>query len=226
MTVCAATVSIGGVLAALTALALVVVVIAGLVLVPRLYVKAEKRRYVSSLDRGEVSPATHYYDPLGCWLLRAFSALYVLLAPVLFAPVPSYSTERGHPTEILLIRIGAGVGIAWSIFAWHLAGRLGVYVSADGIMIRNRFGLRRRRVSWGDIARFFPQASITPVVCTELRSGGRIRMPLVQGRKMRWQTGASRDIVAVLNADLARIGMASPIMDLASASQQAACREP
>jgi hypothetical protein len=123
-----------------------------------------------------------------------------------FAQIPSYSTLSGHTAQIVLLRIGAGAIAVLSVFLWRMGGKLGVQTTAEGIDVRAGFGFRRRSVPWSEIRSFIARRSITPVVCADLRSGDLVKTPLVQRRRMRWHSGASRDIVSILNADLAREG--------------------
>lgn len=150
---------------------------------------------------------TFYFDPIGRWGLRLFCAIDGFLGFVLgVSKIPVHSTLSGHPASILLLRIGAGAMVVLAFVGWRIAGKFGVEATSDGICVRKGFGIRRRFVGWSEISTFIYRRSIKSVVCAELHSGGQVATPLIQGRKMLWQDGASRDIVGVLNADLARNG--------------------
>jgi hypothetical protein len=156
-------------------------------------------------DTPDVNQTTFYFDPFARWAIRAFTAFSGFLGVLLlFAHVPGYSTLSGHTTSIVLLRTGSGAIAVLSIFGWRIGGKLGVHANAEGIDVRAGFGYRRRSVPWSEIATFRAVPSIVPVVCAQLRSGALIKTALVQGRRMRWQNGASRDIVGILSADLAR----------------------
>jgi Bacterial PH domain len=91
-----------------------------------------------------------------------------------------------------------------SVLFWRQVGLIGVEAGADGIALRRQFGIRHQSVPWSDIKTFrIRRAVISPPVCAELWSGELVKTALVQGRKMRWRGGASRDMVSVLTSDLA-----------------------
>lgn len=107
---------------------------------------------------------------------------------------------------VIVVRIVCGLFAVLSVLLWRAVARLGVEAGADGIGLRRRFGTRYEFVPWSDIKTFrmVRRAAIYPTVCAELSSGDFVKTDLVQGRKMRWRGGASRDMVGVLNSDLAR----------------------
>jgi hypothetical protein len=108
---------------------------------------------------------------------------------------------------LVLFRVGCGVVAVCSLLLGRTGGRVGVEASPGGIGIVTwrRFGMRGRHLAWSDIKAFrVAHPAISPPVCAELWSGELVKTALVQGRKMRWRGGASRDLVAVLNTELAR----------------------
>lgn len=82
---------------------------------------------------------------------------------------------------------------------------LGVEVTRDGIRIADTNG--RRSIPWTDIEGFRSgrSGSFRPHVSVqvELRAGGVVPTPLIQGRKVRWATGETCDILGVLEGELA-----------------------
>jgi hypothetical protein len=98
----------------------------------------------------------------------------------------------------------SGVIVVVSLAQWRAVSRIGVEVGAAGIGLRRQLGIRYQFVPWSEIATFRTRtAPISPTVCAVLRSGELVKTALAQGRTMRWRGGASRDIVSVLNSDLA-----------------------
>jgi Bacterial PH domain len=82
---------------------------------------------------------------------------------------------------------------------------VGVEVTRDGVRIADTAG--RRSIPWTDIEGFRSclSGSFRPheSVQVELRAGGLVPTPLIQGRRVRWAAGETRDIVSVLEAALA-----------------------
>lgn len=116
------------------------------------------------------------------------------------------STNRAVAGVVIVVRIVCGLFAVLSVLLWRAVARLGVEAGADGIGLRRWFGTRYEFVPWSDIKTFrmVRSAAIYPTVCAELSSGEFVKTDLVQGRKMRWRGGASRDMVGVLNSNLAR----------------------
>jgi hypothetical protein len=143
---------------------------------------------------------------LARWIITAYGAFAIFLGlSLLVARIPSYSTLSKHHAALVAARVGAGLIVVVSIMLWRLVGRIGVETNAAGIGLRRQLGIRYQFVPWGEITAFqIRRAAISPTVCAELRSGELVKTALVQGRKMRWRGGSSRDIVSVLTRDLAR----------------------
>jgi hypothetical protein len=146
-----------------------------------------------------------YFDPLARYFIRGYALIGMFVGFVVaVAPIPAYSTLSRHHVALILVRVGCGAVVVLSIFGWRLAGRFGVVVGTDGIAVRRRYGIRSRAVGWRDIRTFRSTESLVRIVYAELWSGETVRTALVQGRKMRWHGGATRDVVSVLNGDLAQ----------------------
>jgi hypothetical protein len=153
-----------------------------------------------------VTQTTLYFDPVARYLIRSYALMTGVLGTALaFDHFPAYSGLTG--STAVVFRVGAGALVVWSFVGWRIGGRAGVETGPEGITVWRRFGIRGRFVPWSEITTFrIARQSLSPVVCAQLGSGGLVRMALVQGRKMRWRGGASRDIVGVLNGYLPREG--------------------
>jgi len=124
---------------------------------------------------------------------------------LLVAPIPADSTLSGHQAALIVVRAACGLLAVVAVVLWRSVSRIGVDAGADGIGLRRQLGIRYQFVPWTDIKTFRVRAAtISPPVCAELWSGELVKTALVQGWKMRWRGGASRDMVDVLNSDLTR----------------------
>jgi hypothetical protein len=154
-----------------------------------------------------------YFDPWAHRVIRAWIALGFLLSLALaLGPYPANSDLiQNHTSLAVLARVICTAFAAAFGFLWRAAGRLGVEAGPDGIYIpRGKWGMRRQFVPWSGINTFRMRVAGTVApVWAELSSGELAQIPLVQGRKMRWRDGASKDMVEVLNQDLARARQAS-----------------
>lgn len=100
-----------------------------------------------------------------------------------------------------------GVGLPVFALGWLWVcwggwdARPGVEVRQHGIRVG--VGFRRHSVAWSEIKNFrvLNSGALSPSVRMELTSGQLLRTGLVQGRTMRRQGGATKDIVGVLNGE-------------------------
>lgn len=136
-----------------------------------------------------------YYDPVARWLVRAYGTFTFVAA--LFLTGAHIAT----PWRVAL----AVFAFSWLWFSWGwLGSKMGVETRADGVRVS--VGFRRRPAAWSEIKTFrvVNPTALSPSVRVELYSGQLLRTALVQGRKMRWKGGSSRDIAGVLNDELER----------------------
>jgi nitrogen fixation-related uncharacterized protein len=102
------------------------------------------------------------------------------------------------------VLIPAGVGIlAIVVWANILAVTAGLYEDESGILIRSLF--RSTRYEWTQLAGFEHARSGThDYVYARLTDGRRHRLAnVLQGQRVLWDDGETKDIVAVLGARLA-----------------------
>jgi hypothetical protein len=86
-----------------------------------------------------------------------------------------------------------------SVWANVVAVKGGVYEKDDGITLRSLFS--SAHLGWGDLDRFEHQRRGThDFVYARLTDGSRRRVPeALQGQRVIWDGGETRDIVGVLN---------------------------
>jgi hypothetical protein len=101
-----------------------------------------------------------------------------------------------------ILRIAAGVlavsYLSLTRFQWS---RIGLEVRPDGVRVWGM--LTRRFVPLAEIRSFTSDQGVSVRrVRVELTTGQTLRTGLVQGRKMHWHHGASKNIVTVLNTTL------------------------
>lgn len=90
----------------------------------------------------------------------------------------------------------------WLYVTWVRLGRRGVEARFDGIYVRRLW--RTGFISWVDITNFrIARPGMSRTVCADLVSGRMALLPLTQGRRASWSEGTSRDMVTVLNDELA-----------------------
>jgi hypothetical protein len=108
-----------------------------------------------------------------------------------------------HKTNwMLMIVLGVWI-IVISVWANVFGVKVGVYEHDDGITLRSFFG--STSYGWEDLDRFEHQHRGThDIVYARLTDGSRRRMTnLLQGQRVFWDGGETRDIVSVLNERLA-----------------------
>lgn len=90
-----------------------------------------------------------------------------------------------------------------AVWANVVAVRSGVYERDDGITLRSLFG--STHYGWDDLDRFEHQRRGThDIVYARLTDGSRRRLTnLLQGQRVLWDGGETRDIVSVLHERLA-----------------------
>jgi hypothetical protein len=147
------------------------------------------------LDTAESGSATVFYrDQLGGTLIAVgMTPLALVLIVGTAAAIP------------LLERFVCGLLLAAPIVATaRTVRRFGIGISRLGLDVRGTSA--RRTIPWTDVAAFRSRPWFRYAwVQVELRSGKLVRTPMIQGRKMVGNGGATRDILGVLNAHLAEI---------------------
>jgi hypothetical protein len=137
--------------------------------------------------------STFYYQTLVRALMRGYAVVGFIV----------WLAISGAPHIPVSLRVlAAGVAVGFLYLTWHYGGGRGVAVRVDGIYVRRWF--RWRFIPWREISTFrIRRRSLSPPVFVELVSGESRMLPLTQGRQVAWAGGRSRDIVSVLNGDLA-----------------------
>ncbi|HEY7892559.1 MAG TPA: hypothetical protein VIC05_10160 [Solirubrobacteraceae bacterium] len=136
-------------------------------------------------------PHVFYRDRLGSGVIAVgMSPLVLVLIKAIASPIPTVA------------RFLCGVlAVAVIVVTGRLVRRFGVGISEFGVEVSG--SSVRRTIPWTDVVAFRaqpwgPYASIQ----VELRSGKLIRTPMMQGRKMSWDGGHTRDILTLLDSHL------------------------
>jgi hypothetical protein len=117
-----------------------------------------------------------YRDPLASiFLWAAVTPLALLFLLVAMTPI------------LIPVRLVCAAFLVALIVMTRRTLPLGTEITRDGVRIAGT--TVQRSIPWADIGRF--------------RAFELVRTPLMQGRKMRWRTGETRDIMGVLDAELA-----------------------
>jgi hypothetical protein len=136
-----------------------------------------------------------YYNRLVRWIMRG----YALIGFLGWLCIAIAATQWPMPLRAAI----AAAAFAWLYVAWVWWGRtIGLEVQPQGIRVGR--GFRRRFVSWAEIDSFHAVETLTPSLRAQLKTGGQVKIPLVQGRKMAWSGGTTTDIVGVMNKELAQ----------------------
>lgn len=140
------------------------------------------------------SKSRFYYNRLTRRILRAYA---------LFGWLGCLSISLAGTSLAAVARVVLALfAFAWLYVAWAWWGRtIGVEVNSDGIRVGR--GFRRRFIPWSGIRTFRARDAFTPSLRAELCSGEQVSIALAQGRKMAWDGGTTRDIMGVLNEELA-----------------------
>ncbi|MGH2843114.1 MAG: PH domain-containing protein [Solirubrobacteraceae bacterium] len=141
-----------------------------------------------------------YRDRFAIRFARGQAILILFLAFIVGA---SSGHSHGEPVWIA-IRVACGVVVVAS-GVWlrygirHIAS---LEATTQGVTVGV---FRRRFIAWAEIERFkaVRRSGIYPNVYLETTAGDLVSARMVQGRKMFWDGEASKDIVGVLNAELA-----------------------
>jgi len=129
-------------------------------------------------------------------LLQAYFRGYGALGFVIFLLIAAAKIPSALRVALVVL------AFIWLYLTWVRLGRLGVEARFDGISVRRLW--RTRFIPWAEIASFgIARPGMSPPVSVELVTGHTEQLPLTQGRRTSWQGGTSRDVVAILNGDLA-----------------------
>lgn len=141
------------------------------------------------------APLVRYYrDRFSCVYVRCFSGLAVLLA-IIIAAAPRLSAVE---------RVSFVVGALLGVWIARTGGSTGVGVTRAGLWLD--YGFFARWLMWDDIDSIIP-VPFGPWAAIRVRTHNRpagYRVALVQGRKMHWEGGSTRNVLAALRADLAK----------------------
>jgi hypothetical protein len=142
-----------------------------------------------------------YRDRYALWFMRAQAICVFALALILATASPEHALIA--EPELFAVRVIGSVIVVLSVL-WlgHGIRRFTLEATPQGATVGV---LHRRFIPWSKVKRFTAvhRAGFYPVVYMELTSGELCWARLVQGRKMFWNGGASKDIVGVLNVELA-----------------------
>lgn len=133
---------------------------------------------------------------------RALRGYFWLAAVLILVPAAALTVVPSVP---VVIRVGAGlVGVRFgylTLVRWPRT--IGVATGSDGIWFSR--GSRVKFIPWSEIRAFrIARPAISPPAHAELWSGKLVALPVLQGRQVVWQDGATRDIVGLLNEELSK----------------------
>ncbi len=142
-----------------------------------------------------------YRDRYVLWFMRGQGICLFTLALILAVATPKH--ELIAEPELFAMRVCGSVIVVLSVL-WlgHGIRRCTLEATAEGATVGV---LRRRFIPWTKVKRFksVRRRWFYPAVYMELTSGELCSARLVQGRRMFWNGGSSKDIVGVLNVELA-----------------------
>ena len=128
---------------------------------------------------------------------RATTLLLTVLYGIIWLLLAVSRGESSWPVVV------AGGCLLLAILVWwnFVSAFVGVYEVAGGIVARGPW--RDRWFDWAELSGFYDQLGTKDVVYARLRSGSRCKLSnLLQGQRVVWEGGETRDIVGVLTERL------------------------